>query len=125
MTKYEVNPLVKISTCIVTLQRLSIPDHIISWTLSPWWQGHVINLLIDMIETQLHIVEILEKETISQIELRYEFFVVSQYLHTTSAPRESNVMEDSIRRSSISLVLNLQNLRWNLSNQIVQDNAWC
>jgi hypothetical protein len=78
-----------------------------------------------MIETQLHIIEILEKETISQIELWYEFFVVSQYLHTTSAPRESNVMEDSIRRSSISLVLNLQNLRWNLSNEIVQDNAWC
>lgn len=119
MTKYEVNPLVKISTSIVTLQCLSIPDDIISWTLSPWWQGHVVNLLIEMIETQLHIIGILEKETITQIELWYEFFVVGQDLHTTSTPRKSNVMEDLIRRSSKSLVLNLQNLRWNLSNQIV------
>ena len=74
-----------------------------------------------MIETELDLIKVDQERTIPEVELRYEFLVISEDLHAPSEPAEAHIVEYTVRGASIALILDGQQVGGHLPDQIVQN----
>ena len=77
-----------------------------------------------MVRAQLgfHIVD--QEASIAKVKLRDELFVVGECFQSI-LPSNVDIMEDPVRRDSKRLVLNPDQKRWVLSNQVVENYSSC
>lgn len=101
----QIDPLVQGAAHVVALESQPVLNYEVLVRLSPLGQADILDLLLEVVEAELHLVEVAHELSIPEVELRYELLVVCEHLEAAAVPGHADVVKDAVGWTPVSLVL--------------------